>query len=161
MSCSDCGLGIPHTVRASHIPLYLRGGMGDVPDFTDLGPTVDSPILGPVDYSATFPASPDQTPSYSDMLSNPNLIPTTPTTGVGPAMGPVPVASTSGLVSSVSQAISNFFKPSGSSGSTLAPGPSPRVSYSPATVSMSSALPYLGLGLVAFVLLTGMGGRRR
>jgi len=157
--------GHPHTVSAPATPLYQLGfaGLGDdsAPDFTDLGPPVDSPILGPVDISSTFPLSPDQVPSYQDMLTNPNLIPTTPTTGTGVPMGPV-ASSAPSAASSLTQAITSLFTPKPAS--TLAPGPSPRVSTVPSsTSSLTQALPILALAGAAIIVLPALlgGGRRR
>lgn len=178
MSCNGCGSGFtrymnpfantqlqghPHTVRAPRTPLYQLGWMGQddsEPDFSDLGPPVDSPILGPVDISSTFPLSPDQTPSYQDMLNNPNLIPTTPTTGTGVPAGPVASGAAPSVTSSITSALTSLFAPKPAS--TLAPGPSPRVTTAaPATMSLSSVLPVLAIGGLAIVLFTGGGRRRR
>jgi hypothetical protein len=155
--------GLPNVVRAPRTPLYQLGWLGDdttdssLPDFTGLGPTVDSPILGPVDYSATFPASPDQ--SSPDTPVNPNS---------GVVFGPPGPGQPGGLPasagSSIASAISNLFRPTPTT--TLAPGPAPRVGvpYAAAspTLALGTALPILAIGVVGMVLLTsGGGGRRR
>jgi|HubBroStandDraft_6_1064221.scaffolds.fasta_scaffold04109_3 hypothetical protein len=153
--------GMPNTVRAPRTPLYQLGWLGDdsAPDFTDFGPPVDSPILGPVDVSLSYPPSPDQTPSYQDMLSNPNLIPTTPTAGTGVPMGPVPSGAATSATASLTSALTSLFSPKPAS--SLLPGPSPRVSTLAPTISLGSALPMLAIGAVGIVLLTSLGGRRR
>jgi len=164
MSCNGCGIGFPNTVRAPRTPLYQLGWLGDngdsAPDFTDLGPPVDSPILGPVDVSLSYPASPDQVPSYQDMLSNPNLIPTTPTTGTGVPMGPVPSGAASSATSSLTSALTSLFAPKPAS--SLLPGPAPRVGTAvPASLSLESALPIIAIGAIGIVLISSLGGGRR
>lgn len=167
----SCGSGSPGrwfapspTVRAPKTPLYQLGWLGDDGiDVTDstLPDSIPLEPIDPTDTGGGIPGFPT-TPSYSDMLANPNLIPTTPATGTGPAMGPVPSSASSGAASSLTSAIASLFSPQSSS--SLLPGASPRVSTAaPASISLASALPLLLIGGIGIVVLSslGGGGRRR
>jgi len=160
--------GHPHTVRAPQTPLYQLGWLGDSVDFTDLGPPVDSPILGPIDYSASFPASPDQV-----SVDTP-VNPISPVVFGPPGPGqPGGVPAAAGVATSLTQSIANFFKPTTP---VLQPGVAPRVSGCPAgyginaagqcvptsgTISLGSALPILGIGAVVLIAISTIGGGKR
>jgi hypothetical protein len=150
---------MPNTVRAPRTPLYQLGWLGQDDGSEDVvyGPpeTIDTAALN----ADTGLGPTDSSESYSDFLTNPNLIPTTPTTGIGPAMGPVPTSGGTATFS-LTSALTSLFAPKPAT--ALAPGPSPRVvTAAPATLSLGSALPMLAIGAIGIVLLTSLGGGRR
>jgi hypothetical protein len=166
-SCADKSTlsGHPNTVRAPRVPLYQLGWLGDSTDVYGPPETIDTAALnadtglGPgmdvTNLNLTFPD-----PSSPDTPVNPN-------SGVifgppGPGQpGGVPVSA----AGSITSAIASLFSPKSSS-LALPPGPSPRVA-APATgiaamtASLGSSLPIIALGIVGFVVLSNMGGRRR
>jgi hypothetical protein len=185
MSCNGCGdvitmrtreghpfantnlQGHPHTVQTSHVPLYLRGlrGLGDdstgVPDY-ETAPVYTSDIPDQIPLEPTIPS--DTAAPFGFSLPDP--------TNTG---GGVPSFANAGqpVTQSLTQAIANFFKPSTPASTQLAPGASPRVGACPAgygmnaagqcvpaagSLSLGSALPLIGLGVVALVIFSG---RRR
>jgi hypothetical protein len=159
-SCHDKIL--PNTVRAPSVPLYQLGWLGDD---TVFGPpeTIDTAAVN-LDTGMTSPGyGMPPTDPFSIYSADPNLIPTTPTSGIGPAMGPVPVSSSPNLFTSIAQAASGLLtRPSG----VLPPGPSPRVSsvpYGASTfgASFSQYLPTIAIfGVGALLLSKILGGRR-
>jgi hypothetical protein len=161
MSCQ--GLGIPHVVRAPQTPLYQLGWIGQdgtdssLPDFSGLGPPVDSPILGPIDLSLSYPPSPDQTSVDTPVNPNSGVVYGPP--GPGQPGSAVPAPS---VTSSITSALTSLFRPAATSPTYLPPGPSPRVAVPVASsLSLGSALPILAVGAVAIVLVSSLGGGRR
>jgi hypothetical protein len=146
------------TVRAPRTPLYQLGWLGDDgldPSTIDVQPD-QIPYVDPTDTGGGIPGFPSD-PTYSQMVANPNLIPTTPTSGTGPAMGPVPGGAAPGVASSLTSAISSLFSPA----PKVATTPTGAAAASGLTASLGSALPVLAIAAIAMVVLTGSGGRRR
>lgn len=163
------------TVSAPKVPLYQLGSLGD--DYFGNDPNAgywnDVPQPGDtVDSTPPFVADVTYPPTFEDMVADPNLIPTTPTSGnnnvvYGPPAAGQPgstVASSAGSV--FSNLISSIFKPNAAP--NLAPGPAPRVAYgvnsAPSSVGTwfqqnAGLLALGGIGLVAVSALAG--GRRR
>jgi hypothetical protein len=164
------------TVKASRVPLYQLGWLGDDgagdPSLYDIQYGGGTPDYSPnPDFVATLTYPDPGTPSFWDMLQNPELIPTTPTSGAPRVYGP-PAPGQAGssvapsVASSISSLFTSIFKPN-AAGSQLAPGPAPRVSSTPTQASsvtgwIQQNLGLLAIGAVAVVAIPAIfGGRRR
>lgn len=153
-SCGHCG------GRMS-----LRG-LGDdytPPDFTDLGPTVDNPIVGPFDYSATFPTTPGTT--YQDILNNPDayFTPTNPNSSVvyGPPAPGQPggiAAAAPSLFAAAGNVLASIFRPS-SGVQTLTPAQQQALALQQQSVLTSGLMnPIAGIGLSPLTIGMGLLG---
>jgi hypothetical protein len=147
-SCGHCG-------GRQYRRMSLRGLGDDTIDFSSFGPPVDSPIVGPYDYSATFPTSPDLlSPTYQDVLNNPDLYftPTNANSGVvyGPPAPGQPggvAAAAPSLFAAAGNVLASIFRPS-SGVQTLTPAQQQALALQQQqSLTSGLTMPIAGIGL--------------
>jgi hypothetical protein len=140
---------------------WLGDDSTDLPDFTDLGPPVDSPILGPFDYTSTFAPSPDS--PFTPVDPNSGVVYGPPAAG---QPGSTASSATGSIASAVGNVISSIFRPSAS---TLTPAQQALLAQqqaSPLTTPIAGiglsplTLGAIGLGAVVLIAATNSGRRR-